>query len=145
MNPAPRPARAEDAAELARLAGQLGYPSDAVRMAARLESLLADPRQWLRVVDAHGCLAGWITAERRLTLESGWRVEITGLVVDAAARRSGVGGALVAAAEAWARQQGLDTVTVRSNVAREASHPFYLSLGYLRRKSQHVYVKSLPA
>jgi hypothetical protein len=32
---------------------------------------------------------------------------------------------------------------VRSNTARIASHPFYEGLGFVRRKSQHVYFKSL--
>jgi hypothetical protein len=32
---------------------------------------------------------------------------------------------------------------VRSNVARELSHPFYESLGYERAKTQHVYRKTL--
>lgn len=144
MTSAPRPARLADAAELARLAGQLGYPVDAVAMAARLESLLADPRQWVHVMDGGGCLGGWITAERRLSLESGARVEITGLVVDAVMRRSGVGRVLLTAAENWAIGQCIDTVTVRSNVAREASHAFYLRQGYLRQKTQHVYRKLLP-
>lgn len=145
MSPVPRSARTEDARELARLAGQLGYPVDPHVMAARLMNLLTDPRQWIRVADADGCLAGWITAERRLSLESGARVEITGLVVDGTKRRGGVGRTLVAAAEAWAAEQGGGIVTVRSNVAREASHPFYESQGYLRQKSQHVYVKLLSA
>ncbi len=34
-------------------------------------------------------------------------------------------------------------MTVRSNAARELSHPFYEALGYARAKTQHVYVKSL--
>lgn len=140
----PRPARLADAAELARLSGQLGYPVDAGTMAARLESLLADPRQWVHVMDGGGCLSGWISAERRLSLESGTRIEITGLVVDAAMQRSGVGRVLLTAAENWAIGQCIDTVTVRSNAAREASHAFYLQQGYLRQKTQHVYRKLLP-
>ncbi|MEI7038098.1 GNAT family N-acetyltransferase [Fulvimonas yonginensis] len=112
-------------------------------MAVRLAALMADPRQRAWVVEGEGRLDGWITAERRLGLETGERVEITGLVVDARARRGGVGRILVAAAEAWARTEGLDTVVVRSNVQRAASHPFYEGLGYVRTKSQHVYARSV--
>jgi len=137
----PRPARASDAAEIARLTGELGYPSNAEQVAARLDALRGDPRQCVRVIDGEGRLAGWVAAERRLSLEAGERVEITGLVVDGTIRRGGVGRALVGAAEAWAREQGIAMVIVRSNVQRQASHPFYERLGYVRQKSQHVYCK----
>lgn len=137
----PRRACAGDAAEIARLAGELGYPVDAGVMAARLGNLSGDPHQCVCVVDDGARLAGWIAAERRLSLEAGERVEITGLVVDGTARRTGVGRALVAAAEVWAGEQGMALVIVRSNVLRQASHPFYEGLGYVRQKSQHVYRK----
>jgi GNAT superfamily N-acetyltransferase len=140
---APRPAHASDVLEIARLAGELGYPVDPSAMAVRLAALLGDPRQCVRVVDDGERLAGWIAAERRLSLEVGARVEITGLVVDRTARRGGVGRALVGAVEAWARGQGVDAVVVRSNVQRQASHPFYEGLGYARQKSQHVYGRHL--
>jgi len=139
----PRPARPGDAAEIARLAGELGYPVDAQVMAGRLDGVMADARQCVHVVDGEGHLAGWIAAERRLNLEAGERVEITGLVVDGAARRGGVGRRLVAAVERWAREQGLGVVVVRSNVQRQGSHPFYEGLGYARQKSQHVYIRRL--
>lgn len=139
----PRAAHAADAAEIARLAGELGYPVDVDSMVVRVDMLLGNPRQCVRVIDGEGCLAGWIVAERRLSLEVGERVEITGLVVDSTARRCGVGRALVGAAEAWAAGQGIDVVFVRSNVQRQASHPFYEGLGYARQKSQHVYRKRL--
>lgn len=50
---------------------------------------------------------------------------------------------LADAAEAWVRGQGLHKVMVRSNTARVESHPFYEGLGFVRRKSQHVYFKAL--
>jgi hypothetical protein len=37
--------------------------------------------------------------------------------------------------------QGLAVVTVRSNVVRVESHPFYERLGHVRGKTQHVYTK----
>jgi GNAT superfamily N-acetyltransferase len=138
-----RAAGIEDAAEIARLAGELGYPVSPSDMAARLAALLPQPWQRVTVADGGAALLGWIAAERRLTLESGERVEIVGLVVGAAARRGGIGRRLVADAEEWARRQGFDAIVVRSNVARELSHPFYERLGYVRRKTQHVYLKAL--
>jgi GNAT superfamily N-acetyltransferase len=54
-----------------------------------------------------------------------------------------VGRDLVEYAETWARSRGLASLTVRSNAARELSHPFYEALGYSRDKTQHVYSKAL--
>ncbi|MGH8095468.1 MAG: GNAT family N-acetyltransferase [Chthoniobacterales bacterium] len=90
-------------------------------------------------------LSGWIAAERRLLLHEASRVEIVALVVDLSARRSGLGGALVRAVEQWAVAEGVASIFVRSNVTRRESHPFYLSLGYRRAKTQHAYRKSLGA
>ncbi|MEW9623305.1 GNAT family N-acetyltransferase [Rhodanobacter geophilus] len=139
-----RPARIEDAAEIARLAGELGYPVQMAAMEARLRAILPLPRHHVTLAQGEGGgLLGWIAVERRLTLESGERVEIAGLVVDAAARGTGIGRALVTDAERWALAQGFEAIGVRSNVMREGSHPFYESLGYARVKTQHAYGKRL--
>jgi len=137
---APRP---NDAARLADLSTQLGYPASAEDIAGRLSKLLARPEHFLRVAESSfGEAIGWVHAEEREILESGPWCEIMGLVVDAAQRGHGAGRALVSAVEAWARERGIRTMKVRSNVAREDSHPFYLRLGYARSKTQHVYLKS---
>ena len=139
-----RPACIEDAAEIARLAGELGYPVAADVMQARLQALLSLPQHRIVVARGeHDGLLGWIAVECRLTLESGERIEIVGLVVDAAVRGTGLGRALVADAERWALALGFDAIGVRSNVAREGSHPFYARLGYARVKTQHAYSKPL--
>lgn len=140
-----RPAMLSDAAEIARLSGELGYPVGAQEMAGRLAAILPHPMHRVSVMAEAGTLYGWIAVERRMTLESGERIEIVGLVASSAARRGGVGRVLVDDAERWARTQGFDMIQVRSNVTRTESHPFYERLGYVRRKSQHVYAKPLAA
>ncbi|HET7329266.1 GNAT family N-acetyltransferase [Dyella sp.] len=138
-----RKARVEDAAEVARLAGELSYATSVETMHERLTVLTAHPDHCITVAERDGHMLGWIAVERRRTLESGERVEIVGLVVDAQHRGGGVGRLLVQAAEQWAQQRGFDTLCVRSNVLRDASHPFYERMGYVRRKTQHYYVKTL--
>jgi len=139
-----RPARLEDAAEIAELSGQLGYPVSGREMSARLGRALADPDYVVTVAEGtDGSLLGWIGAEYRFLLETGEEVEIVGLVVRQGARRLGVGKALLAAAEDFARQRGLNSIRVRSNVARPESHPFYEGMGYARVKTQHCYRKPL--
>ncbi len=139
-----RLARLGDAAEIAELSGQLGYPASVDEMSARLARLLPDPDYFIAVADGPpGSLLGWIGAEYRILLELGEEIEIVGLVVRQGTRRTGVGKALLAAAEAWARGRGLDSIRVRSNVARSDSHPFYERMGYARVKTQHCYRKGL--
>lgn len=142
-----RSANLSDAADIARLSDALGYPAGREEIARRLTLLLPNPSHLVLVAEppeGRGLL-GWLAAERRVTLESGTKFEIVGLVVDGTARRSGIGKALVEAAEQWVLGQSGTGLGVRSNVLRPESHGFYESLGYLRKKSQHVYHKSLRA
>ncbi len=141
-----RPAQLDDSDEIARLSGELGYPRSAQDIRSALKMLLESPRCQVAVASGHeNRLSGWIVVERRTLLESGETAEITGLVVSASARRTGVGKALVSCAEQWAAGQGLPSVRVRSNISRAESHPFYERLGYARMKTQHTYEKPLAA
>jgi len=138
-----RAAELGDSAEIARLAGELGYPAMPADISARLESLLGQPNHLIVVaaIDDGQKLLGWIAAEERSLLVAPAQIEIMGLVVDHPARREGVGHALIAAVEHWAKERSQGNIVVRSNTRRQESHPFYEGLGYRRKKSQHVYVK----
>jgi GNAT superfamily N-acetyltransferase len=140
-----RAAKLDDSAEIARLSGELGYPAVPAEISARLQSLLNHPNHFIAVaaIDNEQSLLGWIAAEERMMLVAAPQIEIMGLVVDHAARREGIGHALIAAVERWTRERGVRYIVVRSNVRRDESHPFYEGLGYAREKSQHVYVKEL--
>jgi GNAT superfamily N-acetyltransferase len=139
-----RPPLAEEATRLAALSTDLGYPASPGVIAGRLARLLARPDHCLRIaVSASGETVGWIHACEHCVLEADPWCEIVGLVVDPAHRGQGTGRALVDAVETWAGARGLPVVKVRSNVAREESHPFYQQLGYVRIKTQHVYRKPL--
>ena len=138
-----RPATPTDAAGIASLSGELGYPVAVETLADRLDRVLARVGDVVLVAEAGGDVVGWIHGSEQEFLESGSRCELLGLVVDARQRGQGVGRRLVAAVEAWAARRGLELVSVRSNVARAESHPFYERLGYARVKTQHAYRKRL--
>ena len=139
-----RRALPEDASEVVRLAGELGYEASSAQMRSRLERLGADPCHVVFVAPAPGArLLGWIHAARTLILESGDAVEIMGLVVDPAARRSAIGRSLVSAAEDWAREFAVPRIVVRSNALRPEAHAFYPALGYTLVKTQRVYRKAI--
>ena len=129
---------------IATLVGELGYSASADDIKARLPLLLGSDRYLLAVATAaDGGLLGLVNAEQRLNIESGTSFELTGLVVASSARRGGVGSALVAAAESWARARGATSMRVRSNVVRPEAHAFYARLGYGLQKTQHCYARSL--
>jgi GNAT superfamily N-acetyltransferase len=136
-----RRAAIPDAPQIARLSAQLGYPVSEEDTRSRLSALLLLPKSIVLVADTGSELTGWGSAELRNSLETGLRVEITGLVVDASARRLGIGRLLVQHLESWAADQNCSILVVRSNVARQESHPFYERLGYERTKTQHNYRK----
>ncbi|HEX9009910.1 MAG TPA: GNAT family N-acetyltransferase [Holophagaceae bacterium] len=138
-----RPARPGDADRLACLTGQLGYPAPPEAIQDRLDRLMAVEDQVVLVAEGDGEVVGWAQVGRGLTLESGAQAELVGLVVDEAWRGRGIGAALVAAAEDWARDRGLPRLRVRSNVTREATHRFYRNLGFEEAKRQVVFRKAL--
>jgi GNAT superfamily N-acetyltransferase len=134
-----RPATLSDAAAIAALNGELGYPTAAEEMAPRLASLLDVSGQAVLVAADDGGVIAWIHVSVVETIESGAFAEIRGLVVTAAHRSRGVGARLVAAAEGWARERGLTRIRVRSNMTRERTHAFYERLGYRTTKTQKVF------
>jgi GNAT superfamily N-acetyltransferase len=140
-----RRATTADAAEIARLGAQFAHPAPPAEISACIRDLRAQPAYLLAVAEESPAqLLGWIQVERRVIVaEARERAEIMGLVVDAAARRRGVGTLLVTAAQQWARDQLLGEILVRSNVVRDASHRFYVELGFSRVKTSHVYAKTL--
>jgi hypothetical protein len=126
-----RPARSGDAAAFAGLSTQLGYPVSAGALGGRLERLLLrDDQVILAACAGLDAVVGWIHGAEQELLESERRCEILGLV---------------AAVEGWALARGLTHMSVRSNVARAESHPFYEGIGYRRTKTQQVYRKRLGA
>jgi predicted N-acetyltransferase YhbS len=139
--PTTRTALPSDAAAITELTVQLGYPGDIAATRHRLERLLARDDQLVLVASAGGKISGWLQAHAYDVLESGFIVEIVGLVVATDCRRSGAGRALVQQAQLWASTRHAQTLVVRSNILRTESHRFYPALGFTVSKTQTVYEK----
>lgn len=139
-----RTALVDDAARLAELSAQLGYPVAARDMQARLETVLRSEHDLVVVAQTQGGkIVGWLHATVSRTLVDEPASNIAGLIVDQQFRRAGVGRELMRQAEAWTLQQGLACVCLRSNIIRGEAHMFYERLGYKRVKTQHAYRKRL--
>jgi ribosomal protein S18 acetylase RimI-like enzyme len=139
-----RRATANDAPRLAELSAVLGYPVETEVMARRLARLLAHPQHLVLVAEtSDNLVVGWIQGREQDVLVADCFGEIVGLVVAADHRGRGLGRRLVEEVERWARTRGFAWVSVRSNIVRTESHPFYERAGYIREKTQHAYRKYL--
>lgn len=139
-----RAARAYDASAIAELGAQLGYPATRTEIAARLAGIESEPNARVFVAEnAKGDVVAWLHVGARAQLTEDASAEILGLVVDEAARGTGVGSELLDAAESWARKLGCARLRVRSRVERELAHRFYQRAGFARIKTQAVLAKSL--
>ena len=139
-----RRAKPADAARIAVLSGQLGYPTTTREMSARLRQAMKARNGACFVAETreHGVI-GWVHVSVTPLLEVERRAEVNGLVVDEPVRSHGAGWLLLEAAERWARNSGCAAMSVRSNVIRNRAHRFYGRHGYEHYKTQKAFRKKL--
>lgn len=138
-----RPGRVSDAPQISRLTSQLGYDLDVAAATERLARILPRPEQRLFVAEVDGEAVGWLHAAVADYVDAERYVLIAGLVVDREQRRTGIGRALMARAEAWALEQGCAHVRLASSSTRTAAHRFYEDIGYTNIKTQFSFIKAL--
>ncbi|MDZ4756272.1 MAG: GNAT family N-acetyltransferase [Phycisphaerae bacterium] len=141
-----RKATAADCGRVAELAGQLGYPMEQATARARITLLGTSAERALVVAERDGRdaqIIGWLEFEVHESFLSGSVGEIAALVVDADARRSGAGRALVAWAEEATLAHGITRLRVRSNSTRIEPVSFYPALGFREVKLARVFEKTL--
>lgn len=139
-----RRAKSADAARLAELATELGYPTTAAQLRQRLRQISPASQNAVFVAEAKEAgVVGWLHVTKQALLESDVRAEVNGLVVKEGHRSLGAGACLLIAAEKWARNRGCKSMSVRSNVLRERAHQFYERNGYEHYKTQKTFRKPL--
>jgi len=139
-----RRAKSADAAQIAVLTGQLGYPATTAQIRERLREIQPASLHAVFVADsATDGVIGWVHVSKQPLLEVEIRAEVNGLVVAEGQRNLGAGAQLLAAAEDWARKHGCKGMSVRSNVIRKRAHKFYERNGYEHYKTQKSFRKPL--
>ncbi len=138
-----RPIEKRDAAEVARLSGQFGYPVTKEEMHMRLSEMLTSSTDWLWVAESNGQVVAWMQATAMARLESGRFLEITGFVVEETQRSGGIGGKMLALVTDFGKENGFERLVVRSNVIRNRAHGFYLKNGFEEKKQQKVFEKRI--
>jgi GNAT superfamily N-acetyltransferase len=138
-----RSPRADDYDQIADLADQLGYPSDGEQIRSRIERMKSHDHAVFVAEVLPGQIAGWVGLHIFHSVELDDCAFISGLIVDESLRSRGIGNALLASAEEWARCRGCETICVSSNVIRNRAHGFYLDNGFREVKTQIMFHKDL--
>ncbi len=126
-----RPFTDRDSPALAGLITELGYPSTAEQMKARMARIVQHPDYATFVAEVDGEVVGMVGVFVTLSHEHDEPVgRITGMVVRETNHGQGIGARLLAAAEDWVRQRGAMQMALTSHVRRSGAHAFYLRRGY---------------
>jgi N-acetylglutamate synthase-like GNAT family acetyltransferase len=137
-----RPAKADDAAPVAKLMGQLAGPkADKARIAANMESLRKSRGQLL--VAEQGAVIGCCAWAVVPTIQRGPIGRITLLLVDKPERRSGVGTALLSAAEGAIAKAGCREIEAMSDIMVNNAHNFFRSLKF--EQESYRFVRAIEA
>lgn len=132
-----REARAGDAEALAKLnREEMGYDYPADRVGEKLGKLLAGGKDKILIAELDGQAVGYVHLNGYDVLYADHMKNIMGIAVSRQHRRMGIGGKLLRAAEAWAREDGASGVRLVSGESRKGAHAFYRSLGYEGDKKQ---------
>jgi len=128
-----RAAKLSDTPQLAALMCELGYETTSDEMKSRLKSILPNVRYSTFVAKIRKELCGMIGTLTHMSHEhNDLSGKIVALVVSKNQRRSGVGRALIAAAEKDFVRRNVTRVTLTTRFEREGAHRFYEELGYSR-------------
>ncbi len=129
--------------EVRLLSEQLGYPVNHAELAARWQRLSSKKRHGLFVYEENKNILGWIHLECVEDLIEEDKVEIKALVVKENSRGHGIGKALIATAEKWAKTYQIHTIYLNCNIIRERTHSFYLREGFEKFKTSHFFEKKI--
>ena len=125
-----RLAVAADAARIADMLTQEGYPTRTGVAATRLERFATDDSV-VYVAEADGETIGFIALHAMPRFEhDDVAVRVVALAVDTMARARGVGHALMGAAEAFARGHGAAFIEVTSGHHRAEARKLYEAVGF---------------
>jgi ribosomal protein S18 acetylase RimI-like enzyme len=126
-----RKASVDDSEPIARLVGELGYPTSTSQMRRRLETILDDNHYQTFVACADGHVLGFVgTRSGPLYEDDGCYGQIMALAVAPSRQRRGVGRMLMQVAESALIERGVRVLVVNSGNQRSDAHAFYERCGY---------------
>lgn len=139
-----RPAMIKDIPAMCRIfQNDLGYAEGTQELVEEKFSKLNQEREAVFVAVADTAVVGVIHVEKYDVLYFPTMANILGLAVASDFRRQGIGKALLARAEQWAKENGIVQMRLNSGGTRKEAHEFYRALGYNDEKTQLRFVKVL--
>jgi len=138
-----RCARTYDAAAIAALCGELGYPASRQQVVARLAAIESAASKVFVAENGNGEVVAWLHVGFCAHLVAEDEAEIFGLVVAANMRGQGIGRALVERAIVWSKELGCTRLRVRSRAERTRAHRFHEREGFVEIKTQRVFVRRI--
>ena len=142
MSVAIREATDSDTEAIASLLGELGYPTSAPAVAARLAAMRRDGGQWTLVAVVDGSVVAMATIVVRHVINRDEPFgRLASVVVREEWRSKGVGAALMERTEQICREHGCSAIEVTSAAYRTRAHDFYKRLGFEDRP--HRFIKVL--
>jgi GNAT superfamily N-acetyltransferase len=130
-----RPAAPEDYADIAGLIiHELGYENLKPEIIfKRLEAISKDAGHMTLVADMDGRVVGFLGLCRVSSYEIEELILILAFAVSEKLQHQGVGGALLAGAEAYAHAHNIKIIKLTSNTRRTDAHRFYEARGFERK------------
>lgn len=121
----------KDAAVVADLLTQLGYPDTLDFLPAKIVHMRQDSREKLLIVEERDQVIGFISLSLipQLALRGDF-MRISYFAVDAETRSKGIGKQVEDYVAALARQMGCDRIELHCHSRRTQAHEFYLRQGY---------------
>lgn len=128
-----RTATEKDVEDLAKLMGELGYPTTTKEMELRFNKIDSNPLYNTLLAEIDGKIIGMIGMFIGFGYEKNEDyIRIVALVVDSKYRKQGIGGELIQATEEWAMKKGVKKLALNSGnrSERDGAHHFYTNKGF---------------
>ncbi|SFE19970.1 Predicted N-acetyltransferase YhbS [Paenibacillus algorifonticola] len=128
-----RPYEHQDVEAVVQLMADLGYPTNIEALSARMEKIASVESCFTFVAVRDGQAVGLIGCRDIFYYEEdGMVVQISLLVTKQSEQGSGIGTALVAYIEQWARERGASALYLTSGIkeSRKKAHAFYEARGF---------------
>lgn len=137
MNYVIRKCAPEDAAQIYELnRDEMGYDYPVEETRRQIKEVLSSKHDMIYVAVLDGNVVGYVHANDYNLIYAPPMKNIMGIAVSGKCKRAGIGKALLAAVENWAKAEGAKGVRLVSGVTRKEAHAFYERCGYSGGKQQ---------